>query len=122
MSFLVKMSGQPSSYVQRFARYEISSFWDHVALFCAKKWDFYRVNVLHLHMLQLSSNNIALLSCNHTNYYQQAIPIQSLAYINTTYNQQVLTLQLVRYTYTNYNLQAITFQPTHSTYTTFNLK
>ena len=41
MAFLVKMRGQPSSYDQRFSRYEIWPFWYLFAPFWAQKWDLY---------------------------------------------------------------------------------
>ena len=41
MAILVKMRGQPSSYDQRFSRYEILPFWDPFAPFWAHKWDLY---------------------------------------------------------------------------------
>ena len=122
MTFLVKMSGQPSSYVQRSRDLKFRRFGTILPFFVPKNGTSTESMYCTCTCCNFQAIILLLLSCNHTNYYQQAIPIQSLAYINTTYNQQVLTLQLVCYTYTNYNLQAITFQPTHYTYTTYNLK
>ena len=49
MPFLVKFRGQPSSYNERFSRYEIFPFWNHFSLFWAKKCDFYRVTDTRLY-------------------------------------------------------------------------
>ena len=38
MPSLDKLTGQPSSYVQRFSIYEILPFYDHFGLFGSKNW------------------------------------------------------------------------------------